>query len=139
MSISSGLGNLDLSKSSIYVDTKLSLEFFGSSGVFSSASTDEELDLPADFIAVLGLIQYLDIPFLHITWDPGLVDLGEGATSEVHQSLVSNSINFAYKRTKHATPQAFQALMCEMTVLCNPIVRRHPNVLQLQGICWNEV
>jgi hypothetical protein len=139
MSITSGFGNLELIRSSVHVDTELSLEFFGSSGVFSSVSTDEQPETPSDLIAVLGLIQYLDIPFLHITWDPGLDDLGEGATSEVHQSLVSNSINFAYKRTKHASPQAIQALMCEMTILCSPVVRQHPNVLQLQGICWNEV
>jgi hypothetical protein len=139
MSVSSELGDLHLSTSSSDLDTQVSLSFFGSSGVFSGVSTEREPEFPADLIAILGLVQHLEIPFLHMTWDPGLDDLGEGATSEVHQSLVSNSINFAYKRARYATPQAFQALMCEMTILCNPMVRQHPNVLQLQGICLNEV
>jgi hypothetical protein len=139
MSISSELEILALSKRSSEVNTQHCHSFFGSSGYFSSVYTEEEPDLPADLIAILGLIQQLNIPFLHITWDPGLDDLGEGATSEVHQSLVSNSINFAYKRARHTTPAAFQALMCEMTVLRSPIVQQHPNMLQLHGICWNEV
>jgi len=96
-----------------------------------------------DFIAILETCQNLEIDFLPITWQPALETLGVGGQAEVHQSLVTAALSFAFGRikpgasTREAERAAYQALRSQLLVLGNPIIRSHPNVISLMGVCWD--
>ena len=96
-----------------------------------------------DFIAILETCQNLEIDFLPITWQPALETLGVGGQAEVHQSLVTAALSFAFGRiklgasTREAERAAYQALRSQLLVLGNPIIRSHPNVISLIGVCWD--
>ena len=96
-----------------------------------------------DFIAILETCQYLEIDFLPITWQPALETLGVGGQAEIHQSLVTAALSFAFGRikpgasTREAERAAYQALKSQLLVLGNPIIRSHPNIISLIGVCWD--
>jgi Protein tyrosine and serine/threonine kinase len=124
-----------------------SLDLFWRSGY--SSETADLLNIPtsthSDLISFLATVQNHKLDFLPITWHPALETVGEGATSKISQSLINIQMNFAFKRTKLAnlcerTPElacrTFRALASEVSVLGQPLVRLHPNMIQLLGICW---
>lgn len=95
-----------------------------------------------DLLTFLGVAQKLKIDFLPITWEPALDTLGSGATAHVRQALVNLQMSFAFKHFK--SPQSveeettlFRALVTEILVLGNPTIRRHPHVVDIEGICWD--
>ena len=51
--------------------------------------------------------------------------------------------SFAFKLITEASKSErpdeiiFQTVTNEVAVLAHPLVRRHPNIVQLQGICWD--
>lgn len=96
-----------------------------------------------DFIAILETCQNLEIDFLPITWQPALENLGVGGQTEVHQSLVTAALSFAFGRiklsdsTREAERAAYQALRSQLLVQGHPIIRSHPNVISLIGVCWD--
>lgn len=97
-----------------------------------------------DLISFLAVAQSCNTAFLPITWQPALDKLGAGATAEISQSLINLQTSFAFKRTAISNfPQGgllndrtFQALMSEVSVLSHPSIRGHPNIINLEGICW---
>ncbi|KAI1096930.1 hypothetical protein F5B19DRAFT_435203 [Rostrohypoxylon terebratum] len=118
--------------------TETSLSYCsGSHGIYQSADIDEPPQRAPEFLDILGHAQRLGVPILPITWNPMLDKLGEGLTSEVNQVLVSIQSSFAFKRTVGPIDRSYRALQSEMTVLSHPHIRNHPNILQLQGLCWD--
>ena len=118
------------------------ISYTRSGETFQSASSisDQEYDL-LDF---LGVAQSLKIDFLPITWQPALDKLGEGGTAKIRQALVNLQTSFAFKHFKHpkSAEQEFQtwrALIAEISVLGSPTIRYHPNVANIEGICWDVV
>jgi hypothetical protein len=89
------------------------------------------------FIAVLALIQRLEIDLLPITWQASLDGLGQGGQGKISQALVNIQTSFAFKRFKHVKNDPFWEIVQEMVVLRHPIVRDHPFIIQLIGICWD--
>jgi hypothetical protein len=97
-----------------------------------------------DFISFLAVAQHCKIDLLPITWQPALDIVGAGATARISQSFINLQVSFAFKRTTISKyPQGrlmnnrtFQALMSEISVLSHPSVRAHPNIINLEGICW---
>jgi hypothetical protein len=93
-----------------------------------------------NFLSFLATAQALRIGFLHITWDAARGEVGIGGTSRIHQALLDLDNSFAFKtyhKRGHSEEQVFRTLITEITVLSQPVVRMHPNMAQLQGICWD--
>lgn len=115
-----------------------------SSSIAAAASAKKvETSLRYDFISFLGVTQELELDYLPITWQPKLDNVGEGGTADIRQSLINLQTSFAYKRIKWSRQaqwnesRNFQALISEVMVLGNPLIRKHPNVIRLEGICWD--
>lgn len=97
-----------------------------------------------DFLDFLGVAQSLNIDFLPITWQPALDKVGEGGTAEIRQALVNVQMTFAFKHLKEprfAMEEArnLRALIAEFSILGHPAIRYHPNVANIEGICWDVV
>ena len=107
---------------------------FGSSATPTLASSQYA---NYDFIAVLGLAQRLHIPFLPITWQAGLGQIGEGGQARINQALANIQISFAFKHFDHPEPKPFQQTVQEMVVLSHPIIRDHEHIVRLEGVCWD--
>ncbi|KAI1128864.1 hypothetical protein F5Y10DRAFT_239748 [Nemania abortiva] len=93
-----------------------------------------------NFLSFLATAQALRIEFLPLVWDSARGIIGTGGTSRIHQALVNLDTSFAFKayHTRNQTEeQVFRTLITEITVLSQPFVREHPNISQLQGICWD--
>lgn len=103
-------------------------------------------NLPGSLLSFLSIAQNLNIDFLPITWGPALNKVDRGGTSDIHQSLVNVETTFAYKRLIYSELQeekekekAFQALIAEISILGQEEIRRHGNVVRLEGLCWDVV
>jgi hypothetical protein len=112
--------------------------------LFSSATpVHETAPVPCNFITFLAAAQNLGVPFLPITWQPKRPSLGEGGTSQIGQALINLQTSLAFKRVsdkdKLTTPKEEILRRCvnEMTVLWHPAIRSNPNLVELQGICWD--
>jgi hypothetical protein len=96
-----------------------------------------------DFLSFLGIAQSLKIDFLPITWQPALDTIGHGGTAEIRQTLINIQTSFAFKRlvSTRSGEEAknFQALIAEISVLGQPSIREHPNIITLEGICWDII
>lgn len=110
---------------------------------FESA-TPQKVDFRYDLITFLGVAQRLGIDFLPITWQQALDRIGRGATAEIRETLLTLQASFAFKRPIFQSsfdPGEFEgrilpSLIAEMSILAQPSIRRHPNIIRLEGICW---
>src|ERR1700733_6303914 len=101
------------------------------------AFTKPAVDPHTDLVSLLTVVQKCEVEFLTTTWQPALESLGEGSTAEVGQSLVNRGLGFAYKRTDDELPPgSYKHMISEILALESPHVRAHPNVVDLEGICW---
>lgn len=89
------------------------------------------------FVAVLGLAQRLHIRFLPITWQAALGRIGKGGQARINQVLANLQISFAFKLFNHQQQYPFREIVQEMVVLSHPVVRKHENIVRLEGICWD--
>jgi hypothetical protein len=89
------------------------------------------------FIAVLALTQRLEIDLLPITWQVSLDSLGQGGQGKINQALVNIQTSFAFKHFKRDERDPFWEIVQEIVVLRHPVVRDHPFIIQLIGICWD--
>ena len=88
----------------------------------------------------LSVIQKLGIDILPVTWN-ALKAFNRGGTADIHQAVVDIEITFAFKRASRLLKQkkeaeAFWALISEVIVLGNPVIRDHPNIINIEGICF---
>ena len=104
-----------------------------SAGTIETAAPDQSYD----FIDILAITQRMNINFLPITWQPALDGLGRGATAEIRQSLIELQMSFAFKRFKTDQPNILKIIISELLVLGHPSLAKHPNIIPLQGICWD--
>src|SRR4051794_35448633 len=117
---------------------------FGSNLV-SYRDTDEEFH--NDFLRFFSIAIALDVNIFPLVWKPALEDLGEGATGLVSWSPLNKRHSLAFKRLvpwkedsgvskgKFRTLQ-YNALVSEMAVLKCPRINHHPNIINLEGLCW---
>ena len=107
-----------------------------------SSESETALKLPVEehnFISFLTLAQAFDHNFLAYTWQPALGPIGRGYTAAIRQAIASLQATFAFKVFDRHRPRysVFEELITEITVLGNYSIRTHPNILPLQGICWD--
>ncbi|RKK78898.1 hypothetical protein BFJ71_g16374 [Fusarium oxysporum] len=115
---------------------------YHSSSIDSLKATDNS-ELPYDFVRFLAAVKRFHVPILHITWQNHRKELGSGATSEIREARTSLNHSFAFKRIPDIEKREkrketiYQQLITEMSILRHPAFRRHPNIVELQGICWD--
>lgn len=112
----------------------------GETGQSAGSMSDQKYD----FLDFLGVAQSLKIDFLSITWQPAFDSVGEGGIAKIRQALINLQMTFAFKHLKHPRSveeesRNWRALIAEISVLGNPIIRSHPNVVTIEGICWDVV
>jgi hypothetical protein len=95
-----------------------------------------EANTQADLVKYLSVVQKCNIDFLPMRWLPALGALGEGGTGAVNQSDASLVIAFAFKRLHgyRDLEDFFLPLLTEILVLSQPLIKEHPNVLNLEGV-----
>ena len=95
------------------------------------------------FLSVLSVAQWRRIDFLPVKWEPALQQIGSGGSARIQQSIINFNIDFAFKRltlSGHSLPDdeaLYRALIAEISVLGHPSILTHPNVLRLEGLCWD--
>ena len=133
----------DMSKISGSGDKTSALIPYISSGE-TGQSADSISDQEYDFLDFLGVAQSLKIDFLPITWQPALDKVGEGGTAVIYQALINIQATFTFKRLKPPRSamkesRNLRALIAEISILGHPAIRYHPNVANIEGICWDVV
>ncbi|KAF9771362.1 hypothetical protein IL306_010989 [Fusarium sp. DS 682] len=127
------------SKDSLTLKALATFEFRHTFGSDSSGLDDK---VEYDLITVLAVAQKLEIEMLALTWQSSQERVGSGRTSQISQMLVNSQTSFVFKRiadrSKLYEPEdrVFRWVINEMTALCHPSIRGHPNVAELQGLCW---
>ena len=94
-----------------------------------------------NFIATLGLAQRLGIHFLPISWQASLGPLSIGGQADIWQTLVNIQSSFVFKSFEIGKDNTtnFATLIKELVVLSHPTVKKHPNIVELEGIGWDIV
>jgi len=111
-------------------------------GIFtrlSATSTNPTNDFKrTDLIAFLSIVQKCNIDFLPITWQPHQGNLGEGGSGTISQSTSNADLPLAFKRFHwdKDSDKDYLPLMSEVLILSQPPVQSHPNIVSLEGICW---
>lgn len=124
----------------------LTYQYSRSGSDFESAIPQKPLDR-YDLITFLGIAQRLRIQLLPITWQPALDRIGQGATAEIRESVATINFSFAFKRPDVRSFFDFEAferrllpcLIDEISILGLPRIRKHPNIIDLEGICWEVI
>ena len=95
------------------------------------------------FLAFLATVQALDIDILPITWQSAREPIGQGGTSKINQAPANTHMSLAFKQIKDkeklekTEEQIFHMVINELLVLGHPPIQAHPNIVRLQGICWD--
>ena len=84
------------------------------------------------------IVQKCHVDFLPITWQPALDPLGVGGSGTISQSTFITDKPLAFKRFHHSEDSDgdFLPLMSEALILSQPPIQNHPNIVDLEGICW---
>ncbi|KAK6527508.1 hypothetical protein TWF694_004491 [Orbilia ellipsospora] len=125
--------------------------YYGGGGSASySASLANELIGSNDLLDFLAIVQHRRIDLLPFQWEVG-ESLGHGGTANIFgggniETSQGHNLSFAFKRFQREGAghekdpnKVYQALLSEVYVLGHPVVRQHPNVNPLQGVCWDVV
>lgn len=103
--------------------------------------TEQAETSECDLITFLAVAQKVQVDILPITWQSARGIIGVGATSTIYEALINSQTSFAFKciedqlRRKSWKTSNFQTLINEVTILSQ--LRGHPNIVELQGICWD--
>jgi hypothetical protein len=99
-----------------------------------------------NLICFLSLSQQLQVDLLDVTWEPRSDLLGRGGTAIISPAAIDSDVGLAFKRFSPGVPRGtelqsvqdkvYLALIAEMSILCHPAVRAHPNIIDLEGVCW---
>jgi hypothetical protein len=88
-------------------------------------------------IAFLSVVQKYDVDYFPIMWQtPG--SLGEGGSAVISQSTITTDVSLAFKRFHGSTDsnEFFLPPITEVLILSQPRIQNHPNIINLEGVCW---
>ena len=103
----------------------------------------EAFETEYDLIMFLATAQASNIDFLPIPWNPALEGLGTGRTGDVRETYINLRASLAFKRVaipwlrQSSESDVFMALLSEIYILGQPLIRQHPNIVTLEGLCWD--
>jgi hypothetical protein len=104
---------------------------------YSASTNRTNGSLENDLIAFLSIVQKCNIDYLPITWQPALSTLGTGGSGTITQSTFIIDMPLAFKRFHDGdSDMDFLPLISEVLILSQPPIRSHPNIVNLEGICW---
>ena len=105
---------------------------------YSASTSHTNHVIQSDLIAFLSIAQKCDVDYLPITWQPALNTLGVGGSGTISQSTFITEKPLAFKRFNDSeNPDGgFLPMMSEVLILSQPPIRNHPNIVDLEGICW---
>ncbi len=98
-------------------------------------------DSHVDLLAFLATAQVNRTDFLPIAWYPSYF-LGRGGYALLNQSPVKAELSYAFKRLgKHSqapdeNTKDFSSSISELIILKHRPIASHPNIINLEGICW---
>ena len=92
----------------------------------------------ADLIAFLSIVQKYNVDYLPIMWQHALPKLGQGGNAMICQSTFITDMPLAFKRfhVSEASGQDYLPLISEVLILKQPLIESHPNIVDLEGVCW---
>lgn len=108
-----------------------------------SLSLTKAIETPCSIITFLASLQEWKVDVLPITWQAAESTLGSGATSRVDEASQTVHRSFACKRLsvehKALSTRAvsLRMMLNEIAILNHPSVRKHPNIIELEGVCWD--
>ena len=131
------------------------MEIFTFRGYQSYSSVGRAVRKPEErlhnsFLRFLSIAIALGVNVYPLTWRAALEDLGEGSTGQVSQAPLNARISFAYKRFTRVNrnPEIsntefrmlqYDAMVSEMVVLSSNDIYEHPNIVNLEGVCWENI
>ena len=95
-----------------------------------------------DLLSFLAAAQRCEVDMLPITWQHDRNFIGSGGTADLSQTRVDMYTSLAFKRMRPSEGnetlkrENFKALTSELLVYKYPPIIEHPNILQLEGFCW---
>jgi hypothetical protein len=91
-----------------------------------------------DLITFLSIVQKCKVDFLAVMPQPALGALGEGGSGTVGQATVTNDMSFAFKQFHGSgdSDDFYLPLISEVLILSQPPIQNHPNIVNLEGVCW---
>ncbi|RYO93033.1 hypothetical protein DL764_008053 [Monosporascus ibericus] len=110
---------------------------------FSDAPAPKKISARFNFISFLAVSQRLEVPLLHVTWDPSRQLVGAGHSGQIAEAPLSLESSFAFKRIgsddkiDDAGAEIFHPLINEVAILRHQHIEGHPNVPELEGVCWD--
>ena len=84
------------------------------------------------FYIFLAVAQDMRVDFLPMTHQSALPELDKGVTGDVRQNFVNPEYSLAFKPTRNIA-----ITLNEMIAYAHQPLRRHPNVVRLEGIGWD--
>jgi len=125
------------------LNSTLTPHFDGMFTRYSASRNHNNGDVHGDLVAFLSIVQKCNVDVLPITWQPALSNLGQGSTGTISQSTFNKEMPLAFKRLhedKDANSRESEMdllpLMSEVLILSQPPLQSHPNIVNLEGICW---
>ena len=105
---------------------------------YSASASRTNRVAQSDLIAFLSVVQNCNVDYLPITWQPALNTLGAGGSGMINQSTFIPNKPLAFKRFHDSRdPDGdFLPMMSEVLILSQPPIRNHPNIVNIEGICW---
>ena len=102
---------------------------------YSASTSSTNHVVQSDLIAFLSIVQECDVDYLPITWQPALSTLGVGGSGTIRQSTFMTKKPLAFKQF-HNSDSGFLPMISEVLILSQPPIRNHPNIVDLEGVCW---
>ncbi|UKZ70842.1 uncharacterized protein TrAtP1_011811 [Trichoderma atroviride] len=124
------------------------LTSFHKNGMYSSSASVRLLTESYDIIDFLAIMLARRVDMVPITWDSEF--RAQGRTATILEGGEAETANgrkwsFVFKRVHRETSKEtdrskeFQALMAEIYILGHPVVRHHPNIIDLEGVYWDTI
>lgn len=101
------------------------------------------LDVPYDITTFISTAVERGVDFVPISRMAGLKPLGGGATAHVAQTIINLESSFALKHIQFPDSDhpketdIIRVATVELMVLTHPEVKKHPNILALEGATWD--
>ena len=112
--------------------------FDGTFHRYSASTSRTNRVAQTDLIAFLSIVQRCNVDYLPNTWQPALSTLGVGGSGAISQSTFMIEKPLAFKRFHDSenSDVGFLSMMSEVLILSQPPIQNHPNIVDLEGICW---
>jgi serine/threonine protein kinase len=108
----------------------------------SALQARRNIEKTVDIIDFLAAVQKLELDILPITWQSARLPIGAGGTSRINEAIIDVQTSFAFKcvsddQKEEGIAKSFQAFISEISILGHPLIQDHPNIVDLEGICWD--